>query len=71
MKTKIKLISALVALAAACLAAGGCTYDKLPPKTGSSNRTYLLPKGELPTAEESAEVAAAREAYRQYIETHP
>lgn len=44
-----------------------CSYDKLPTKTGNGTTQYVLPKGEIPTAEDRAEVDAIRAEYDEYI----
>lgn len=46
----------------------GCSYNELPPKTDDATTDYILPKGTVPTAEETAAVAALREEYRTSIE---
>ena len=68
MKTDIWKFLLIFALA---LSAAGCTYDKLPPKTGSGTLQYVLPKGEVPTAEERAELDAIRAEYEAYIVSEP
>lgn len=45
----------------------GCAYNELPPKTDDITNEYVLPKGELPSAAEKAEVAAAKAEYEQSI----
>lgn len=52
---------------AAMLVAGSCSYNELPPKTDDITTSYVLPKGELPSAEEKAAVAAAKAEYEESI----
>ena len=44
-----------------------CSYNELPPKTDDITTSYVLPKGELPSAEEKAAVAAAKAEYEESI----
>jgi len=53
----------LIALAAGLLLLSSCSYEKLPPKTGDSNTSYVVPKGVVPTDAERAIVDAARAEY--------
>lgn len=46
---------------------GGCSYQKLPPKTDDAGANYVLPAGEVPTAEENDIVNAAKAEYRNDI----
>lgn len=57
---KIILTFALVSLA---VLLNGCTYEEQPPKTTDSNSNYVLPAGEIPSAEEIDIVNAARMEY--------
>jgi len=41
----------------------GCSYNELPPKTDDATTDYILPKGTVPTAEESAYVESLRNEY--------
>ena len=68
MKTEFWKFLLIFALA---ISAAGCTYDKLPPKTGSGTMQYVLPKGEIPTAEDRAELDAIRAEYEAYISSEP
>ena len=45
----------------------GCAYDELPPKTDDITTSYVLPKGEVPTAAERAVAAAAKAEYEDAI----
>ena len=44
-----------------------CNYNELPPKKKNASTDYLLPKGELPTEAEKAEVAKIKEEYNNAI----
>lgn len=52
---------------AVMLVSGACSYSELPPKTDDITTSYVLPKGELPSAEEKAAVAAAKAEYEASI----
>lgn len=54
-------------LTVAFAALSGCSYDELPPKTDDITTSYVLPKGTIPSAEEKAAVAAAKEEYEQFL----
>lgn len=41
----------------------GCTYNELPPKTSDASKSYIKPKGEIPTAEEREAVKAIKAEY--------
>ena len=45
----------------------GCAYDELPPKTDDITTSYVLPKGEAPTAAERGVAAAAKAEYEDAI----
>lgn len=62
MDTKRKFIPILAVLACT-FGLTSCHYNELPPKTGDAAKNYIKPKGEVPTAEERAEVDAARAEY--------
>ena len=47
----------------------GCGYEKLPPKTDSSASQYVLPKGEIPSADDQEALAEIRAEYETYIQT--
>lgn len=64
MKTRIFLILLIFVLPLA-----GCGYEKLPPKTDSSASQYVLPKGEIPSAEDQEALAEIRAEYETYIKT--
>jgi len=60
---KVMRYRILIALCAGMLLLSSCGYEKLPPKTGDANTTYVLPKGVIPTDAEKAIVEAARAEY--------
>ena len=62
MRTK-KNIFAILAVALASVSVCGCTYNELPPKTSDASKSYIKPKGEVPTAEEREIVKAAKAEY--------
>ena len=64
MKTERILILLIFALPFA-----GCGYEKLPPKTDSSASQYVLPKGEIPSADDQEALAEIRAEYETYIQT--
>lgn len=66
MKT-IRNIIAILAVAIVGLAPCGCTYNELPPKTSDASKSYIKPKGEIPTAAEREEVKAIRAEYEAAI----
>ena len=66
MKTKLIYIFIIFALLAT-----GCSYEKLPPKTDSSTSQYVLPKGEIPSAEDRDALADIRAEYDNYITNEP
>ena len=66
MKTKFIYIFIIFALLAT-----GCSYEKLPPKTDSSTSQYVLPKGEIPSAEDRDALADIRAEYDNYITNEP
>ena len=53
----------LILTAAAVLT--GCAYDELPPKTDDITTSYVLPKGEEPSAEEKQIAAEAVAEYQE------
>ena len=59
----MKKIIAILSLAL-LLVLGGCSYDRQPPKTSDAAKDYIIPAGEIPTAEELAAREAAREYYQ-------
>ena len=64
MSTKRKIIAILFALvlgASLC----GCKYNELPPKTSDASKSYIKPKGEVPTQAERDEVKAIKAEYEE------
>lgn len=64
MSTKRKIIAIL---SLACLGASlcGCMYNELPPKTSDASKSYIKPKGEVPTQAERDEVKAIKAEYEE------
>ena len=62
MRTKRNII-AIFAFAFVAASLCGCTYNELPPKTSDASKSYIKPKGTVPTAEERAEVQAIKAEY--------
>lgn len=64
MSTKRKIIAILFAI---CLGASlcGCKYNELPPKTSDASKSYIKPKGEVPTQAERDEVKAIKAEYEE------
>lgn len=50
---------------AAAIMLCGCSYDELPPKTDDATTDYILPKGTMPSAEETEYVKAIRAEYNE------
>lgn len=50
-----------------CLGASlcGCKYNELPPKTSDASKSYIKPKGEIPTQAERDEVNALKAEYEE------
>lgn len=63
MKNRIKRIIAILPLIALPFLAGSCTYDEQPPRTTDSSSSYVLPKGEIPSDAEIAQIRALKEEY--------
>ena len=66
MRTKRKIIAILSLV---CLGASlcGCKYNELPPKTSDASKSYIKPKGEIPTAAEREELKAIRAEYEAAV----
>lgn len=62
MRTKRNIIIILAALSTG-LSLCSCKYDELPPKTSDASKSYVKPKGEVPTKAETDEVKAIRAEY--------
>lgn len=60
-----KIIIAILSLV--CLGASlcGCKYNELPPKTSDASKSYIKPKGEVPTQAERDEVKAIKAEYEE------
>ena len=61
-KKKIIAILSLVCLGASLC---GCKYNELPPKTSDASKSYIKPKGEVPTQTERDEVKAIKAEYEE------
>ena len=66
MKTK-RNIFAILAAAIVSTTLCGCSYNELPPKTSDASKSYIKPKGEIPTAAEREEVKAIKAEYEAAI----
>lgn len=44
-----------------------CSYNELPPKTSDASKSYIKPKGEIPTAAEREELKAIRAEYEAAV----
>lgn len=64
MKNKKYIITLL---AASCIGLGGCSYSELPPKTSDASKSYIKPKGEIPSKEETDEVKAIKAEYEAAV----
>lgn len=64
MSTNRKIIAILSLV---CLGASlcGCKYNELPPKTSDASKSYIKPKGEVPTQAERDEVKAIKAEYEE------
>lgn len=64
MSTNRKIIAILSLV---CLGASlcGCKYNELPPKTSDVSKSYIKPKGEVPTQAERDEVKAIKAEYEE------
>ena len=48
----------------------GCSYNELPTKTDDITTSYVLPKGELPSADEKAVANAAKQEYESALKAN-
>jgi len=68
MDMRIKKHIFVISLLLSCLTcAVSCTYESEPPKTEGAASTYVLPKGEVPSADEKAVADAAKTEYENYL----
>ena len=51
MRTKRNIIAILATFIVGATLCG-CSYNELPPKTSDASKSYIKPKGEIPTAAE-------------------
>lgn len=58
-----KNIIAILAFAVLGVSVCSCRYNELPPKTSDASKSYIKPKGEIPTQEERDAVKAAKAEY--------
>lgn len=63
MRTKRTILYIFVA-SVLSVSISSCTYDEQPEKTRGSNSSYVLPRGEIPSAEEIDIVSEVREEYK-------
>ncbi len=66
MRTERNIIT-ILAVVVVGLIATGCKYNELPPKTSDASKTYIKPKGEVPTQAERDEVKAIKDEYEAAI----
>lgn len=45
----------------------GCSYNELPLKTSDASKSYIKPKGEIPTTAEREELKAIRAEYEAAV----
>lgn len=58
-----KNIIAILAFTVLGVSVCSCGYNELPPKTSDASKSYIKPKGEIPTQEERDAVKAAKAEY--------
>ena len=66
MRTKRNIIAILAAFIVGATLCG-CSYNELPPKTSDASKSYIKPKGEIPTAAEREEFKAIRAEYEAAV----
>lgn len=66
MRTKRNIIAILAAFIVGATLCG-CSYNELPPKTSDASKSYIKPKGEIPTAVEREELKAIRAEYEAAV----
>lgn len=64
MTTKNNTISILAIVFAGVILCS-CGYKELPPKTSDASKSYIKPKGEIPTQAERDEVKAIQTEYEE------
>ncbi len=62
MRTKRNIIAILASVIVGVTLCG-CSYNELPPKTTDASKSYIKPKGEIPSAAEREEVKAIKAEY--------
>lgn len=62
MNTKRNIIAILASVIVGTTLCG-CSYNELPPKTSDASKSYIKPKGEIPTTAEREEVQAIKAEY--------
>ncbi len=66
MSTK-RIIIAILAVVSLGISVCGCKYNELPPKTSDASKSYIKPKGEVPTQAERDEVKAIKAEYEAAV----
>lgn len=66
MRTKRNIIAILATFIVGATLCG-CSYNELPPKTSDASKSYIKPKGEIPTAAEREKLKAIRAEYEAAV----
>lgn len=66
MRTKRNIIAILATFIVGATLCG-CSYNELPPKTSDASKSYIKPKGEIPTAAEREELKTIRAEYEAAV----
>ena len=66
MRTKRNIIAILATFIVGATLCGR-SYNELPPKTSDASKSYIKPKGEIPTAAEREELKAIRSEYEAAV----
>lgn len=66
MRTKRNIIAILATFIVGATLCG-CSYNELPPKTSDASKSYIKPKGEIPTSAEREELKAIRAEYEAAV----
>lgn len=66
MRTKRNIIAILATFIVGATLCG-CSYNELPPKTSDASKSYIKPKGEIPTAAEREELKGIRAEYEAAV----